>query len=47
MGRGDRKTKKGKRFRGSFGKTRPRKERNRNSWNLNEGDQPKASNEEE
>jgi len=27
MGRGDKKTRKGKRFRGSFGKSRPKKER--------------------
>jgi 30S ribosomal protein S31 len=29
MGRGDKKTRKGKRFKGSFGKTRPRKEKKR------------------
>jgi 30S ribosomal protein S31 len=27
MGKGDKKTRKGKRFRGSFGKTRPKKEK--------------------
>lgn len=45
MGRGDRKTKKGKRFRGSFGKTRPRKERNRNSFTTDH--KPEVKNEEE
>jgi len=29
MGKGDKKTRKGKRFRGSFGKTRPKKEKKR------------------
>ncbi|MGD2124374.1 MAG: 30S ribosomal protein THX [Gemmatimonadota bacterium] len=29
MGKGDKKTRKGKRFQGSFGKTRPKKEKKR------------------
>jgi len=29
MGKGDKKTEKGKRFRGSFGKTRPKKQKKR------------------
>lgn len=29
MGKGDKKTRKGKRYRGSFGKTRPKKEKKR------------------
>jgi ribosomal small subunit protein bTHX len=29
MGKGDKKTRKGKRFRGSFGRTRPKKEKKR------------------
>lgn len=29
MGKGDKKTRKGKRFRGSFGRTRPKKEKRR------------------
>jgi 30S ribosomal protein S31 len=29
MGKGDKKTRKGKRFRGSFGKSRPKKEKKR------------------
>ena len=47
MGRGDRKTKKGKRFRGSFGKSRPRKEGNRNPLNQSDNQPQVASNEEE
>lgn len=45
MGRGDKKTAKGKRFAGSFGKSRPRKEGNRNP--LDYKPNAKASNEEE
>lgn len=47
MGRGDRKTAKGKRFRGSFGKSRPRKESNKVDWNQTEPTSKKAKNEEE
>lgn len=47
MGKGDRKTKTGKRFRGSYGKTRPRKERNKIASKIDNIVSEKGSSEEE
>ncbi len=40
MGKGDRRTRRGKIFRGSYGKTRPRKRKKRNKAKLNKSEPP-------